>query len=226
MFTGWSREGVFFRVLTAPEPGTWNTPCLLAQQRWWSCMWRGKTVKHHWSSLKWIIIDAKIYDISKFKNMHPGGASVFFDADIRQSSHTCFLIFSWSSWTAGQDATEAFYGLHRHEVITKPQYARLQIGVLEGEKSVIHGRVVGELSKVPYAEPTWLSDGYYSPYYTEVCSTPPLAACQASILPDTHLSESPKVPEGNASVYRRSRPSWCPREFFCVNWWPPDKPVP
>jgi hypothetical protein len=69
---------------------------------------------------------------------------------------------------AGQDATEAFYGLHKHEVLEKPQYKRLQIGVIEGEKSVIHGRIVGELSKVPYAEPTWLSEGYHSPYYTEV----------------------------------------------------------
>jgi hypothetical protein len=69
---------------------------------------------------------------------------------------------------AGQDATEAFYGLHRHEVIEKPQYKRLQIGVIGGEQSVITGRVQGELSKVPYAEPTWLADGYHNPYYTEV----------------------------------------------------------
>ena len=25
----------------------------------------------------------------------------------------------------------------------------------------------GDLSKVPYAEPTWLSDGYFSPYYSD-----------------------------------------------------------
>jgi len=75
------------------------------------------------------------------------------------------------SWLAGQDATEAFYGLHKHEIIVKPQYARLQIGVIEGEKSVIHGRVHGELSKVPYAEPTWLTAGYFSPYFSEVCSS-------------------------------------------------------
>lgn len=50
----------------------------------------------------------------------------------------------------------------------KPQYRRLEIGVLVGEKSVIHSRIAGELSKVPYAEPTWLADGYHSPYYTEV----------------------------------------------------------
>ena len=72
--------------------------------------------------------------------------------------------------TAGQDATEIFYGLHRHEVIIKPQYARLQIGVVDGEESVIQGNAPGELSKVPYSEPTWLSDGYFSPYYKEVRS--------------------------------------------------------
>lgn len=71
-------------------------------------------------------------------------------------------------YVAGQDATEVFYGLHRHEVIVKPQYARLQIGVIDGEESVIISRAPGELSTVPYAEPTWLSDGYFSPYYKEV----------------------------------------------------------
>ena len=70
---------------------------------------------------------------------------------------------------AGQDATEAFFGLHRHEVLERPQYARLQIGVIEGEEPQIEGgRMPGKLSKVPYAEPSWLADGYYSPYYKEV----------------------------------------------------------
>ena len=26
----------------------------------------------------------------------------------------------------------------------------------------------GKLSKVPYAEPTWLTEGYHSPYFKEV----------------------------------------------------------
>lgn len=72
---------------------------------------------------------------------------------------------------AGQDATDAFYGLHRHEVLLKPQYARLQIGTIAGEKSQIVSNVPGGLSEVPYAEPTWLSKGYHSPYYKEVCCT-------------------------------------------------------
>ncbi|KAL4268591.1 acyl-CoA dehydrogenase family protein [Pleurotus pulmonarius] len=111
---------------------------------------RDEVAKHNTPDDLWIIIDGKVYDVTRFKNLHPGGVSVFMEEDI-----------------AGQDATEAFYGLHRHEVIARPQYARLQIGTIEGETSVIHGRITGELSTVPYAEPNWLSKGYHSPYYTE-----------------------------------------------------------
>ncbi|EIM91103.1 acyl-CoA dehydrogenase NM domain-like protein [Stereum hirsutum FP-91666 SS1] len=98
----------------------------------------------------WVVVDAKVYDLSRFKDLHPGGAAVLLDEEI-----------------AGQDATEAFYGLHRHEVLERPQYARLQIGVIKGEQSVIASRVPGELSGVPYAEPTWLAQGYHSPYFKE-----------------------------------------------------------
>lgn len=74
-----------------------------------------------------------------------------------------------SGWIiAGQDATEAFFSLHRHEVLLKPQYMRLQIGTIEGESQQIKPLAAGELSKVPYAEPTWLSPGFFSPYYSEV----------------------------------------------------------
>jgi len=69
---------------------------------------------------------------------------------------------------AGQDATEAFYGLHRHEVLERPQYKRLQVGTIQGEEPEITGLTPGALSKVPYAEPTWLAEGYYSPYFKEV----------------------------------------------------------
>jgi hypothetical protein len=102
-------------------------------------------------SSQWIVVDAKVYDLSRFVNLHPGGRAVLVDTAV-----------------AGQDATGAFYSLHRHEVLERPQYARLQIGVLRGEKSVITGRLVGGLSAVPYAEPTYLSKGFHSPYYTEV----------------------------------------------------------
>ncbi|KAF8501752.1 peroxisomal acyl-CoA-dehydrogenase [Russula emetica] len=91
-----------------------------------------------------VIIDAKFYDLSRFADLHPGGRAV-----------------------AGEDATEAFYGLHRHDVLERPQYARLQIGVLRGEHSVITGRLVGGLSSVPFVEPTFLTKGFHSTYCTE-----------------------------------------------------------
>jgi len=68
---------------------------------------------------------------------------------------------------AGQDATQAFFGLHRHEILLKPQYKRLQIGTIQGEEEMIHPPAPGQFSRVPYAEPTWLSNGYFSPYYIE-----------------------------------------------------------
>lgn len=80
------------------------------------------------------------------------------------------LFQSQACSSAGQDVTETFYGLHRHEVLERPQYKRLQIGTIRGEKSVIYDRVVGEISQVPYAEPTWLTPGYFSPYYSDVRS--------------------------------------------------------
>ncbi|THH32145.1 hypothetical protein EUX98_g2040 [Antrodiella citrinella] len=97
----------------------------------------------------WIIIDANVYDISKFAQLHPGGVGVLTTKSI-----------------AGQDATQVFYGLHRQEVILRPQYARLQIGRVQGQEPTILASPT-DLSAVPYAEPTWLSAGYYSPYYTE-----------------------------------------------------------
>ncbi|THH33221.1 hypothetical protein EUX98_g950 [Antrodiella citrinella] len=111
---------------------------------------REEVAKHNKVDDLWIIVDSKVYDVTRFKDLHPGGISVFLEDDIM-----------------GQDATEAFYGLHRHEVLLKPQYARLVIGTLAGEKSVVAARAPGNLSEVPYAEPTWLSKGYYSPYFTE-----------------------------------------------------------
>ncbi|KAG8764847.1 hypothetical protein FRC16_008244, partial [Serendipita sp. 398] len=61
----------------------------------------------------WIIIDSRVYDLSRFAALHPGGLHVLFDEEV-----------------AGQDATKIFYSLHRHEVLQKPSYARLQIGVI------------------------------------------------------------------------------------------------
>ena len=67
---------------------------------------------------------------------------------------------------AGKDATKVFYSLHRQEILQRPQYARLQIGVIAGEEAAI--RYSPETcSQVPYAEPTWLAQGFYSPYFSD-----------------------------------------------------------
>lgn len=68
---------------------------------------------------------------------------------------------------AGKDATEVFFSLHRHEVLTTARYARLQIGTIPGETAQIATPQAGDLSKVPYAEPTWLSEGFSSAYYND-----------------------------------------------------------
>lgn len=111
---------------------------------------REEVGKHDTPNDLWIIIDSKVYDLSRFKDMHPGGLSVLLDEEV-----------------PGQDVTETFFSLHRYEVLEKPQYQRLQIGVIEGETPYIHGLVPGEISKIPYGEPTWLTPGYHSPYYND-----------------------------------------------------------
>ncbi|KAG8747354.1 hypothetical protein FRC10_001533 [Ceratobasidium sp. 414] len=98
----------------------------------------------------WIIIDSDVYDLSRFMGLHPGGKAVLLDATI-----------------AGQDATEAFFAVHRADVLGKPQYARLRIGSLAGKPRTENVSVDDRLSHVPYGEPTWLSPNFTSPYYNE-----------------------------------------------------------
>lgn len=38
---------------------------------------------------------------------------------------------------------------------------------MAGQEEQFRTLLPGELSKVPYAEPTWLSQGYHSPYYSD-----------------------------------------------------------
>src|SRR5260370_18154543 len=50
----------------------------------------------------------------------------------------------------GQDSTEIFYSLHRSEVLLRPQFKRLQIGTVKGEKERFKPPPPGSLSPVPY----------------------------------------------------------------------------
>ena len=75
--------------------------------------------------------------------------------------------FTTQRYEAGQDATDTFFSLHRHEVLLRPQYARLQIGKIQGQEETIKPLLPGQLSKVPYAEASWLSNGFFTPYYSD-----------------------------------------------------------
>ncbi|KAN0129166.1 acyl-coa dehydrogenase [Lactarius tabidus] len=109
-----------------------------------------EVAKHNKEGDLWIIVDSRVYDVSKFANLHPGGAAVLLVDSI-----------------AGKDATQAFFGLHRLEVLYRPQYTRLQIGTIRGQQPLIKPLSADEISQVPYAEPSWLVPGFSSPFYNE-----------------------------------------------------------
>ncbi|TKA50532.1 hypothetical protein B0A53_06110 [Rhodotorula sp. CCFEE 5036] len=103
----------------------------------------------------WLVVNGNVYDLSKFAELHPGGAGVLLAREI-----------------AGQDASEPFFSLHRSDVLTK--YDRLRIGRLAPVKASESAPkrkeyllpVDGELSPVPHAEPDWLHPKLFSPYYS------------------------------------------------------------
>ncbi|RXK38326.1 acyl-CoA dehydrogenase [Tremella mesenterica] len=111
---------------------------------------KDEVAKHTKQGDLWVIVDSIVYDLSKFGAMHPGGIGVLLDPEV-----------------AGQDATTVFYGLHRSEILQKPQYQRLKIGIVEGQKPRIKPSLPGDISRVPYGEPTWLTPEYKSPYFKE-----------------------------------------------------------
>ncbi|KAI1270622.1 acyl-CoA dehydrogenase/oxidase [Xylariaceae sp. FL1019] len=108
---------------------------------------KDEIAKHNTEDSTWIIIDSKVYDVSEFLDAHPGGESVL-------------------EQVAGQDATVAFYNLHRHEVLAKYD-DDLLIGTVEGEKPTVVTPQPGDLSTVPYGEPLWLTPAFKSPYYND-----------------------------------------------------------
>lgn len=107
---------------------------------------REEVAKNNNEDSLWCIVDHKVYDLTDFLDAHPGGNVVL-------------------QQVAGQDATTAFFNLHRYEVLQK--YDNLCIGTIEGEKPEVVDPKPGDLSTVPYAEPLWLTPAFKSPYYTE-----------------------------------------------------------
>eukprot|EP01117_Protostelium_nocturnum_P008995 TRINITY_DN3230_c0_g1_i1.p1 TRINITY_DN3230_c0_g1~~TRINITY_DN3230_c0_g1_i1.p1 ORF type:complete len:518 (-),score=200.74 TRINITY_DN3230_c0_g1_i1:159-1712(-) len=107
-----------------------------------------EVAKHNKSGDLWVVIDSVVYDLSKFEDLHPGGGVVLRDPEV-----------------AGQECTDLFYQLHRHEVLEK--YKRYIIGSIEGGQKFVVEKLAGEISTVPFAEPTWLQPSFSSPYYNE-----------------------------------------------------------
>jgi cytochrome b5-like protein len=108
---------------------------------------RDEVAKNTSDDSLWTIIDSKVYDLTDFLDAHPGGPAV-----LRQ--------------VAGRDATADFYNLHRHDVLTKydPQ---LLLGTIADEKPQVSNPGPGDLSRVPYAEPLWLTPAFRNPYYSD-----------------------------------------------------------
>mmetsp|Transcript_43529 Transcript_43529/g.109857 ORF Transcript_43529/g.109857 Transcript_43529/m.109857 type:complete len:528 (-) Transcript_43529:14-1597(-) len=114
--------------------------------------------KHNTPEDCWIIIDGNVYDVTKFLKLHPGGFKIL-------------------AGFGGKDATQAFYDLHRADVLKKhgPKYfiGRLDdAGEPESDLHALGGPNVdmcehGSISRVPYAEPPFWRDGWTSPYYNE-----------------------------------------------------------
>jgi predicted heme/steroid binding protein len=106
---------------------------------------REEVLKHSSPKSAWIIIDSKVFDITKFAKLHPGGEQILLQL-------------------AGKDVTKEFYSFHRQTILFK--YAHLKIGSIKNESQKIIQNIPGTISTVPYSEPSHLI-GFYSPYYTE-----------------------------------------------------------
>lgn len=105
--------------------------------------------KHNKADDCWIAISGDVFDVTRFAGLHPGGERPLLQY-------------------GGKDATEAFYGLHRHAVLEKYR-PRLIVGRLESAGKRTPENTVpsaADISQVPYGEPTaW--QGFRSPYFNE-----------------------------------------------------------
>merc|ERR1719230_801894 len=94
---------------------------------------REEVAKHAQPGDAWLIVDGDVYDVSKFAKMHPGGEMLLLEY-------------------AGKDATDDFFGLHRHEVLDK--YKRLKKGRMQdaGPANPTALEIHSEISKVPFGD--------------------------------------------------------------------------
>lgn len=84
---------------------------------------RAEVAKNNTEDSLWVIIDHKVYDLTDFLDAHPGGSVVL-------------------QQVAGQDATQAFYNLHRHEVLQNTTAYALEPLKAKSQRSLNHNPVV------------------------------------------------------------------------------------
>jgi alkylation response protein AidB-like acyl-CoA dehydrogenase/predicted heme/steroid binding protein len=106
-----------------------------------------EVAKHTSDGDTWIAIDGKVYDVSKFAKVHPGGPGIL-------------------RLYGGKDCTKEFFAMHKTEVLMMAK---------KFQKGTVTGASAGELQKtadkheidiVPYSEPSAFL-GWHSPYYKE-----------------------------------------------------------
>ena len=106
---------------------------------------RAEVAKHDKEGDGWVIVNDHVYNLSTFASLHPGGTE-----PLREHY--------------GKDATEAFYSLHRQEVMEK-YHPRLVVGRIEGsDPNAAPMESYADISRVPFAEAPFFR-GDASPYW-------------------------------------------------------------
>eukprot|EP00933_Yihiella_yeosuensis_P001533 TRINITY_DN10252_c0_g1_i1.p1 TRINITY_DN10252_c0_g1~~TRINITY_DN10252_c0_g1_i1.p1 ORF type:complete len:530 (+),score=105.16 TRINITY_DN10252_c0_g1_i1:124-1713(+) len=107
-----------------------------------------EVAKHNADGDTWMVIDGKVYDVSKFMKVHPGGAGI-----LRQF--------------AGKDCTKEFFAFHKASVLSqtgaKFWKANLQGGKVGAQEALADKK---NIDVAPYSEDSaWM--GWGSPYYND-----------------------------------------------------------
>ena len=109
-----------------------------------------QVAQHNKDGDLWIIIDNKVYDLSKFANEHPGGKKILLKV-------------------AGQNASEKYHQFHDPSVLQKygPQLLKGEIAseVMEDPEEAEDTNEPGTFGElVPFGDPAWYSNPYTTFY--------------------------------------------------------------